>query len=479
MSSELTRVLVVDDEPRAIEVCRDMLEATGIEGVAGCTDSRQAMDAIARLDPAVVILDLTMPHLSGRDLLPRIAADRPGLPVVVFTGADEVDTAVECMRAGAFDYLVKPADETRLETTVRRALEMSELRREYDNFKRRVLSGSLERPEAFADIVTNNPQMVSLFQYVEAVAPTDRPVLILGETGVGKELLARAVHRLSARRGEFVAVNAAGLDDNMFSDTLFGHARGAFTGADRARPGLVERAARGTLFLDEIGDLSAASQVKLLRLLQEREYLPLGSDVARQAEARVIVATHEDLRERTRQGIFREDLLYRLQTHEVRMPPLRERPDDLPLLVEHFLERAARDMNKRKPTAPPELYHLLGAYHFPGNVRELEAMVFDAVAHHEARVLSTQQFREHIERGREEGPPRVVEASSPKACAASPFAFFDRLPTLKEAPRLLIDEALRRSQGNQAAAARLLGITPSGLSKALRRAGDQAAQEGD
>ena len=263
--------------------------------------------------------------------------EHPELPVIVLTGANDVETAVRCMKDGAFDYLLKPVDEARLESAVRRAIEIGAMRRENSTLKRYLLTDALEHPEAFAAIVTAAKSMRAIFQYAEAVAPTPLPILVTGETGVGKELIARAIHAPERPPGPFLPVNVAGLDDALFSDALFGHKRGGFTGADRDRPGLVEQAAGGTLFLDEIGDLSPASQVKLLRLLQEGTYYPIGSDVMKRADIRVLVATNRDLRALQASGGFRKDLYYRLQAHHLHLPPLRERREDLPLLVAHFL----------------------------------------------------------------------------------------------------------------------------------------------
>ncbi|NIY18432.1 MAG: AAA domain-containing protein, partial [Nitrospinaceae bacterium] len=259
-----------------------------------------------------------------------------------------------------------------------------------------LLSSELLHPEAFADIVTADKTMHALFQYIEAVSTTPQPILITGETGAGKELIARSIHDVSKRRGKYVPVNIAGLDDNVFSDTLFGHVRGAFTGADKKRDGLIEQAAGGTLFLDEIGDLNASSQVKLLRLLQEREYFPLGSDTPRRTDARIIVATNRDLQKMQKEGEFREDLYFRLRSHLIRLPPLRERLDDLPLLVDHFLTRAAEGLGRKKPTVTAELFQLLSTYPFPGNVRELEAMIFNAVSTHTSGTLDLASFKQII-----------------------------------------------------------------------------------
>jgi DNA-binding NtrC family response regulator len=414
---------------------------------------------------SLVLLDLSMPHLSGQEILPKIVEDHPEIPVIIFTGVNDIEIAVECMRIGAFDYMVKPVEESRMVSGVKRAIEMRELEQEYTSFKSRVLSDALEMPEAFSHIVTNNSLMRSVFQYTETIAATSRPVLITGETGVGKDLMARALHTLSRKKGEYVAVNIAGLDDNIFADTLFGHQSGAFTDARESRPGLIAKASGGTFFLDEIGDLSPTSQVKLLRLLQEGEYFPLGSDVPKKTDARMILATNRDLKAMQEAGQFRKDLYYRLRTHQINIPPLRERLDDLPVLIDHFLEQASTELGKRKPTPPKELFALLATYHFPGNVRELESIVFDAVSHHESRMLSMNRFKDHIHENR--SLPRAVNGVAEPG--ASPFALFEELPTLKEAQSLIIQEAMRRANGNQTLAAQLLGITQPGLSKALKR----------
>jgi DNA-binding NtrC family response regulator len=308
--------------------------------------------------------------------------------------------------------------------------------------------------------------MRSVFKYIESVAATSQPVLITGETGVGKELIAQAIHRLSGRQGEMVAVNAAGLDDTTFSDTLFGHKRGAFTGAERAREGLIEKATDGTLFLDEIGDLHQQSQVKLLRLLQEREYYPLGSDVPKATNARILVATNRDLLALQESGTFRADLYYRLLLHRINVPPLRERRDDIPLLVEYILQNAAEELGKPKPTPPPELFTLLSVYDFPGNIRELKALIFDAVSRHESGKLSLESFHKHIR------PEVSAELSRPADVIQeldSLYASLQRLPSLKEAEESLIQEAMSRTDGNQTLAAMMLGITRQTLHRRLRK----------
>ncbi len=461
--------LLIDDEEQFLFSAEITLHAGGLKRVVKCRDSRQALALLAEQEYAVVVLDLYMPHLSGQQLLPQIVEEFPAIPVIVLTAVNEIETAVECMKAGAFEYLVKPVDDARLVTTIQRAIQMQEMRNENALLKNSLLSQQLQHPEAFAEIITNHAAMRAVFKYVEAIAPTPLPVLVTGETGVGKELIAKVLHHLSGRAGEFVAVNVAGVDDHFFSDTLFGHVKGAFTGADKPRRGLLEHAAGGTLFLDEIGDLSLESQVKLLRLLQEGKYYPLGADMPKLSDARIIAATHQDLAGLQRSGNFRKDLYYRLQSHHIHLPSLRERLEDIPLLLEHYLEKAAHTLAKKKPTAPRELATLLRTYSFPGNVRELEGMIFDAVSRHVAGVLSLHSFREKIAHSSaslesaHSGSVRVHEEERL-------LIFSDRLPTLEEAEEILITEALQRAGGNQAIAASLLGLSRRALNNRLRRA---------
>jgi transcriptional regulator with PAS, ATPase and Fis domain len=279
---------------------------------------------------------------------------------------------------------------------------------------------------------------------------------------VGKELIARAVHEVSGLRGSFVPVNVAGLDDTMFTDTLFGHRKGAFTGADKPREGMIAQASGGTLFLDEIGDLKEISQVKLLRLLQEREYYAMGSDVSKKSNARILAATNRSLREMVAKGDFRKDLYYRLCTHHVEIPPLRERKEDIPVLLDYFLGKAAVSLNKKKPVLPPQAIPLLANYAFPGNVREIEAMVHDAVVRHRSGVLSLDSFRHSMKDGQALEPRHSADMTQGNCMLSS-------LPTLKEVETFLVREALRRSDGNQSIAASLLGITRTALNKRLKR----------
>ncbi|MBW2319643.1 MAG: sigma-54-dependent Fis family transcriptional regulator [Deltaproteobacteria bacterium] len=438
-------IMVVDDEEAILLAMDTALRMAGMNNIITSKDGREVMDILSRQKIEVMLLDLTMPHIHGEDILRMVTRDFPEIPIIIVTGTVDVETAVQCMKSGAFNYLVKPVEEGCMVTAVSNAIAFRELKRENMSLKQRILSDTLEHPETFAGIITNNKKMISLFRYVEAIARTSQPVLITGETGVGKELIAGAIHALSGK-GAFTAVNVAGLDDHVFSDTLFGHVKGAFTGADSNREGMLEQASGGTFFLDEIGELSPASQVKLLRLLQEGEYLPLGLDHPRHTNARILAATNRDLWSLQEAGKFRKDLFYRLQTHHIHIPPLRERMDDI-----------------QKPTPPKELFTLLRTYSFPGNVRELRSMIFDAVSTHTSRILSMKAFKSHIAR---KGERVVLRKSDPEKTPL--ITFFGELPTLKEGTELIVAEALKRANGNQSVAAQLLGISQQALSKRLK-----------
>jgi len=319
----------------------------------------------------------------------------------------------------------------------------------------------------FSAIVTRNAAMQAVFRYIGSIAATSLPVLVSGETGTGKEQIANAIHAVSGRSGEFVPVNVAGVDDHLFCDTLFGHEKGAFTGADRPRAGLIEKAAGGTLFLDEIGELSMESQVRLLRLLQERQYYPLGSDTPKTSDSRIVAATNRDLLDMADNGTFRRDLFYRLQYHQIALPPLRKRREDIEPLVRRFVSDAALAFGKKEPAINHELFSLLNTYDFPGNIRELQAMVFDAVGRHECGSLSSAAFAEKIlQRNTHCQPAAATHETEP----AQRIVFPEKLPTIKETTEQLIAEAIARSKGNQTVAAQLLGITRRALNNRLHRA---------
>ena len=460
-------ILFVDDEQHFLLSIELTMSSQGINNIETCNDSRQVMDLLGRKNYSLVVLDINMPHISGIELLPQIVRQHPETHVIIITAVNEVESAVQCMKEGAFDYVVKPVDDTRIVSVVKRGLELSEMRSENEMLKLSLLSETIDHPEAFKNIITHSKSMASLFRYIEAIAKTNLPVLITGETGTGKELFAKAIHDVSGRTGELVTVNVAGVDDHFFTDTLFGHKKGAFTGADSERKGLIDKASEGTLFLDEIGDLSLDSQVKLLRLLQDGQYYPLGSDVAKLSNARIIVATHRNIESMQAHEAFRQDLYYRLKAHQIPIPPLRERKSDIPYLVDHFIVRAAESLGKKRPTVPRELYPLLNNYSFPGNVRELEGMIFNAISLHTSGVLSLDSIRKSFSHSSVAKKDKGSNDSSIRS--DEPIEIPGRFPTVDEAEKFLIEEALRRAEGNQTIAAELLGLSRRALNNRIRR----------
>ena len=460
-------ILIVDDEKSVVMAIDTTLQMAGFNNIVTCNDSREVMGLLEK-DFELVLMDLNMPYIDGESLLTMVIREFPDIRVIIVTGTLDIETAVNCMRKGAFDYIVKPVEEAQLITAVNRSINFNELNKENQALKQHILTDSIQNLEAFSSIITQNKQMQSIFQYIESIAPTSQPVLVTGETGVGKELICRSIHKLSGVKGRLITVNVAGLDDNMFSDTLFGHVKGAFTGASNVRPGLIEKAKGGTLFLDEIGDLSPASQVKLLRLLQEGEYLPLGQDEYKKTDSRIVVATNKVLWDLQKEGLFRKDLIYRLQTHHVHIPPLRDRIDDIPLLVDCFLEKAAKSLKKTKPKLTRELINLLELYLFPGNIRELESMIFDALSMHKSRILSLDIFKRHIESRKEDSKDIPEDKPKKLSDSISLFKFSNKLPTIKQATEILVTEALRWANGNKSIAADILGISRQALSKRVK-----------
>ncbi len=454
-------LLVVDDEVRFLESVAFLLKAEGFTNFKLCGDSREVMLILSSHKVSMMLIDINMSYKAGLNLIPLIIKDFPDLPVIVITGDGRLELAAHCMKGGAFDYIVKPVDENRLLTVIRNVLKFVELKDENTRLRDKLLSKELKNPSAFSTVITGNENMISIFKYIETIAPTPFPVLIQGETGTGKELIARAVHKASERKGAFVAVNIAGEEPSLISDTLFGHCKGGFTGAVKKRGGLIEKAADGTVFLDEIGDLLPATQVKLLRVLQEKRFYPIGSDTEKTTDTRFLFATHQDLERLVQEGKFRKDLFYRLQSHKIHIPPLRERLDDLEILVDFLLEKGARILKKKKPSPPKELFTLLKNYPFPGNIRELEGLVYNAVCRHEKGVLSLQMFERYIlGKKRTGGPPADGDAANPpsgESCFFSPSP--QPLPFLDEVKNLLITEAMKRSAGNQTLAAKMIGVS--------------------
>ena len=457
------QILLVDDEQSELDAYSLLLTTMGIGHVHTVNDSRNVLSALVRLQSPIVFLDLNMPFLTGQDVLRQLKEHHPQVPVIIITANSDIETAVECLRLGAHDYLVKPIDLKMFSSALRNALEISLLRNEVMSLKGISFATGAARHKAFDPIITRNPVMISIFNYIESIADSGMPVLILGETGSGKELIAKAIHEISGRSGEYVVVDVSGLDDTLFSDTLFGHTKGAYTGAENVRSGLIEKAAGGTLFLDEIGDLSEMSQVKLLRLLQEGIYYPLGSDKPKQCQARIITAANKDLTSLAGQEDgFRMDLYYRLSTHLIRLPPLRDRREDLPALVDFLVAQAASAMQKQAPVVAQRAIALLLKHPFWGNIRELKAYLTDAVARCESGRIEESLIAERLQGTRQAraGVATPVE---------SLVQLYGHFPALDELVEHAVIEALALTDNNQSQAARLLGISRQALNKRLKK----------
>ena len=460
---QLPLVLIVDDDTDFLNEVRFVLLADKVCDVVTLSDSSAVLNELASGRYSVLVMDWIMPGLTGADLLPIVTRNHPSLPVIIMTGVSDVETAVRCMKQGALDYLTKPLDRLRLISSLTNALKLVELSSQNRRLKKYLLGDPVNNPVIFSAILTNNEKMKGIFKLVETIAPYGYPVMITGETGVGKELFARAVHAASGLKGEFVPLNVAGLDPHLFEDTLFGHRKGAFTGANEHREGLIARAQGGTLFLDEIGDLTLESQIKLLRLLQENEYYRLGSDLLQKSTARIIVATNKDFGKLIEEGKFREDLYHRLRYHNLQIPPLRERPEDILPLADHAVAITAAKAGKTPPMMAAELRLLLANHDYPGNVRELLNMVGGAVVANRTGLLTHDDFPDlTLQEG---GDQRTIRRYS--SGQFSLHVVFPAFPTMDQVERVMLKEAFRITGGKQGASADLLGICRQTIRKKL------------
>ena len=440
-------VLIVDDDASQRTQLAGFLRDLGAE-VAEAGDGSEALALVPRFGPDVVITDLRMPKMDGRELLREIRQFNPEIGVIVVTAYGTVEDAVACLKDGAGDYLLKPLDLDEVEHLVRRAVERRHLERENRELRRRL--GALESVEG---IVTAADAMAEVLSMVKRVSASSASVLILGETGTGKELIARAIHSASPRgSGPFVGVNASALSSTLLESELFGHEKGAFTGADRARIGRFEAASGGTLFLDEIGDLPPEVQVKLLRVLQEKAVERVGSNRPVQVDVRLIAATHRDLPKEIQEGRFREDLFYRLAVVSIEIPPLRRRRTDIPLLVEHFIKKYAGITPDGPRTVSREALDLLVRYDYPGNVRELENIIQGSLVLARGEQITTDDLSPTVLSAAVE--PGAATILGPEASLPA------RVAALEQAA---IEEALSAEEGNQSRAARRLGISERAL----------------
>ena len=458
--SETTKVVVVDDDIHIHAVVARLLEREGF--VVHCFDRPSAvLKALAgdHADAAVLLTDLEMPEMDGIGLLREVRERMPRLPVIFMTGQGTVKSAVEAMRLGAYDFMLKPLQPPDiLVAAVRRALEYRQLQAH-----NRALADKLSLSERFHTIVGSSRPLREMFSMVESVADVDVTVLILGESGTGKELIARAIHERSNRSGKrFVAVNCGALTESVLESELFGHVQGAFTGADRAHRGLFEEAAGSTLFLDEVGELPLATQVKLLRVLQEGEIRPVGASESRRVDVRVLAATHQSLEDAIAASRFREDLYYRLNVFSIEVPPLRSRSEDIPQLAHHFIAKHAAQMGRPVPALEREALDLLVAHSWPGNVRELENAIARALVLAREGVIAASHLPAALRQARPSATPEA--ASMGQDLTGKPLAearaAFDTI---------YLDQIMDRAAGNIAEAARLAGVDPSNLRRTLKR----------
>jgi two-component system, NtrC family, response regulator PilR len=446
------RVLVADDERSMRELLSIVLRREGYD-VLIAADGTTAIAAVERGGVDLVICDVRMPDMTGVEVLRRAKALDPDIDGIFITAFASAETAVEALRLGACDYLTKPFDVDELKIKLRQALERRQLQRENLALKR-----TLGQAHRFCDIIGSSPAIEAVFKLIAAVAATNSTVLITGESGTGKELAARAIHFHSLRREcAFVPLNCGALPETLLEAELFGHVRGAFTGAHANKKGLLEMAERGTIFLDEIADTSLAMQVKLLRVLQERKFRRVGGTDEIDADIRIITATNRDLLKEVAEGRFREDLYYRINVIPVHLPPLRERREDVALLAQHFVDRYARQLGKRVVGLSREALEALERYRWPGNIRELENAMERAVALERTPAVLLESLPEAV---RDEAVPaaaEVVPFRAPGPCL--PAEGFDLEAHVQHIEREYLAEALRRSGGVKTRAAELLGMT--------------------
>ena len=449
------RILVVEDEEKLRRVIELQLASSGFD-VDKAATAEEGLKIVDRAD--LILTDLRLPGMDGVQLLSLIRRQNANVPVVIMTAYGSVETAVESMKAGATDFLLKPFSLDHLMQVVYKALEMRALRDE-----NRQLKEELGRRYEYDNIIGRSEAMQEIFATIERVAPTRATVLLAGESGVGKDLIARAIHFHSPRRDRpLVKINCSALPENLMESELFGYEKGAFTGAVGSKPGKFEQADTGTVFLDEIGDVPAAVQVKLLRILQEREFERLGSNVTRHIDVRVIAATNQDLRAALEQGTFREDLYYRLNVVPMNIPPLRERKQDIPFLANHFLRKLAPDSDHVVEGISDAAMEKLVGYHWPGNVRELENVIERALILCRGNQLEADDIKLEM-------APRSRPAGD-----SNQHHFLPEGLTLDQYEQELIKEALRRADGNKSQAARLLGLTRNALRYRLTQMGLEA-----
>ena len=449
------KILAVDDEPEMLETLEEILSGAGYEVMIE-TESPKAFELIARERPDLIITDLVMPEGDGIEFLERVKAHYPHIPVILLTGYATVDSAVEAMKKGASDYLSKPFLGAELLLKVEKCLTWSELSEENRYLRERV-----QKQDQEANIIGQSRSLWQVVQLIDKVAPTDAAVLLSGESGTGKDLLARNIHKRSMRRdGPFFSINCAALTENLLESELFGHERGAFTGASDTKRGIFEAADKGTLFLDEISETGPSFQARLLRVVQDGEFLRVGGNRHLKTDVRLISSSNRDIQEAIANGSIREDLFYRLSAIEIHIPPLRERKEDIALLAAHFIEKYASELRRPAPTISPEALQLLTQYSWPGNVRELRNTIERALILGHGNVVTVEHLPKELTASATQEPESGLSFQLPET------GF--RLTALE---KQLVEQALDSTKGNQVQAARMLGISRDAFRNRMKKHG--------
>jgi two-component system response regulator HydG len=455
MNPEKSTVLVVDDDEGHLSVVKTVIKSWGYD-VEGADDGTKAVEKAKERPFDLIVMDVRMAEMSGIEALQVIKKYNPGIPILIMTAYSSVESAVEALKAGAYDYLTKPLDFDVLKLTLERALDHTSLRVENIELKKKLRSS-----HDLTNIIGKSQPMKDLIEMVAMVAPSEATALITGESGTGKELIARSIHYNSGRKeGPLVTVNCAALMETLLESELFGHEKGAFTGADRRREGRFMQANKGTIFLDEIGEMSSVMQAKLLRVIQDREIQRVGSDFTLKVDVRILAATNRELQEDVSAGKFREDLYYRLNVVTLRVPPLKERVEDIPLLAQYFLETYTKKNKKRIKGFTPLAMDMFLKYDWPGNVRELENAVERAVILGPGDYITEKELPLSLTKAY----PHAEEIDRPPTVSKEP-------QSLEETEKEAVLAALKAAGGNKSETARVLGITRKTLHKKLQKYG--------
>jgi len=464
----MPHILVIDDDPAVRGILEDFLQLKGFD-VSGAGDGEKGIDLLQERKFDLYFVDLVLPGMGGMEVLKKVASFNLGIPAIVITGFGAIQTAVEAIKLGAFDYITKPFVLEELLLVIQRALDFSKLKKENLSLKRQ-----LKQRYDFQGLVGNSPQMQEVYGLIKKVSDTDATILIEGESGTGKELIAKTIHYNSSRaQHPFIPFNCAAIPKDLLESELFGHERGAFTGAINTRIGRFERANGGTILLDEIGELHPSFQVKLLRVLQEREFERVGGSKTIKVDVRILAATNKNLERETKAGNFREDLFYRLNVIPLPIPPLRERPEDIPILTDHFINFFSKKRKRENVRMEPDVVDLFLQYSWPGNVREMENLIERILILNEGGVITIedlpQRFQELSGAPRREQGGGLKRPGDPSREVSLPDRGVNLNTLVEEVEKSLINQAMKRSQGVKSKAAELLGLKRTTLLEKIKK----------